>query len=292
MREGGVPGGPDDIRAGFPAFCAAVVPPGRVGVGSQPRQRAVDGAGGDQAVEEGIAQFVVQGALGNLEQQLVEQRGGGRVDREVALPGRQLLDQALAFGVVDHLAQDRQQGCEQARRVAGAIAELQRAAVVQVPFGAAVGQLGIQPLAAVRQVVVAGNRPAIGRDRLEVGGDDVAARRVFLLWVVGERIEAGLVRLALAAVEDEARVHPLRPLWQGRRGPPADIAGGVGPDQVESRRMDLRGRRAGLGQGIGAIQLVEGVEHRVLGLEESPPHGDRGLAGAGAERVVDDRTVG
>ena len=292
MREGGVPGGPDDIRAGFPAFCAAVVPPGRVGVASQPRQRAVDGAGGDQAVEEGIAQFVVQGALGNLEQQLVEQRGGGRVDRVVAVPGRQLLDQALAFGVVDHLAQDRQQGCEQARRVAGAIAELQRAAVVQVPFGAAVGQLGIQPLAAVRQVVVAGNRPAIGRDRLEVGGDDVAARRVFLLWVVGERIEAGLVRLALAAVEDEARVHSLRPLRQGRRGPPADIAGGIGPDQVESWRMDLRGRRAGLGQGIGAIQLVEGVEHRVLGLEESPPHGDRGLAGAGAEGVVDDRTVG
>lgn len=62
MREGGVPGGPDDIRAGFPALCAAVVPPGRVGVASQPRQRAVDGAGGDQAVEEGIAQFVVQGA--------------------------------------------------------------------------------------------------------------------------------------------------------------------------------------------------------------------------------------
>ena len=179
---------------------------------SQPRQRAVDGAGGDQTVEEGIAQFVVQGALGNLEQQLVEQRGGGRVDRVVAVPGRQLLDQALAFGVVDHLAQDRQQGCEQAWRVAGAIAELQRAAVVQVPFGAAVGQLGIQPLAAVRQVVVAGNRPAIGRDRLEVGGDDVAARRVFLLWVVGERIEAGLVRLALAAVEDEARVHPPQPI--------------------------------------------------------------------------------
>src|SRR5690606_23886253 len=141
------------------------------------------------------------------------------------------------------------------------------------------------------QVVVAGDGHAGGRVGLVVGGDDVAARRVFFLRVGLEWQVARLVRLAAGAVEDEAGVHLGRALRQLAGGPPADVAAGVGVDHVEAGRVDQGGGGAGLVQAVGAIEPVEGLEDRVLGLEEGPPHGDRRLPRVG-QGVVDDGAVG
>ncbi|MCY1396137.1 hypothetical protein D9M71_110980 [compost metagenome] len=173
--------------------------------------------------------------------------------------------------------------------VAGAAVELQRLAVLHIPFHCVVVQSLIQPLAAIGQVVVTGNRLAAG---LEIRRDDVAARRVFLLWIVAERQEARLLRLTAGAVENERWVHSSRPLRQLRGGPPADIAIGAGPDDVQARSMDLRRGGAGLVQAVGAVELVESVQQRVFAFEEGPPEGDRRFSGCGPERVVDQRAVG
>ncbi|MCY1397648.1 hypothetical protein D9M71_126580 [compost metagenome] len=292
MGEARLPRRLDDLGAALDGGAAARVPPGRLGVRGQARQGHVEHAGLQQAVEEGLAQFVLHRRAGQLIGQLVEQRRGDGVQFVVAVPGRQALDQlllVLARGRCPQLVED---GGEQTRGVAGSRVQLQRLAVVQVPLHAGLGELLVQALAAVRQVVVAGDGHARGRLRLVVGGNDVAARRVLFLRVGAEGQVAGLVRLAGAAVEDEVGVHPIGALRQPGGGPPADVAVGVGPDHVQPRRMDLLGGGAGLAQAVGAVELVEGVEYGVLGFEEGPPHGDRRLAGGGAEGIVDDRAVG
>ncbi|MNC52577.1 hypothetical protein D3C75_1019300 [compost metagenome] len=110
--------------------------------------------------------------------------------------------------------------------------------------------------------------------------------------VGAERVEAFLVGLVGAAVEDEAWLDPGRTLGQLCRGPPTDIALGVGPDDIQPGCLHLGGRGAGLGQGVGAIELVEAFEDRVLGFEERPPHGNRRGPCRGAEDFVDDWPVG
>ena len=125
-----------------------------------------------------------------------------------------------------------------------------------------------------------------------VGRDYIAACRVLFLGVGAEGVEAVLLRLATGAVEDKVRVDPRRAPRQLGRGPPADIAGGVGPDDIQPGRLDLLDGGAGLVQAGGAVELVEAVEDWVGGLQEGPPQGDWRAADAVAEGVVDDRPVG
>ncbi|MNO96192.1 hypothetical protein D3C76_878550 [compost metagenome] len=167
---------------------------------------------------------------------------------------------------------------------------MQRLAVLHVPFHLRVGQLAIKLAAAVGEVVVAGYRHHCGW--LVVGRDDITAGRILLLRVDAEGVKAGFVGLAAGAVEDERRVHTVRANRQFRRRPPADIATGIGPDEVQPRRLHLGSRFAHLAQGVGAIELVEAFEDRVLGFEERPPHGNRRGPCRGAEDFVDDWPVG
>ena len=83
---------------------SAGVPPRRIGIRRQARQGCVDGAGADQHREPGVAQLVMQGRECQLVEELVEQRGTGRVERVVAAPGCQLLDQLLLFVTFGHCA--------------------------------------------------------------------------------------------------------------------------------------------------------------------------------------------
>ncbi len=109
--------------------------------------------------------------------------------------------------------------------------------------------------------------------------------------VGAERVKAELIGLCRAAVQNETGVDALRTDRQLRRGPPADIALGVGPDDVEARRLNLLGRATHLVQCIGAVGLVEAVQHRVGGRQKRPPHRDWRLAGVLAHHIIDDRAV-
>ncbi|MCY1531363.1 hypothetical protein D9M68_665860 [compost metagenome] len=169
---------------------------------------------------------------------------------------------------------------------------MQGLAVLQVPLHCTVGQALVQALTPIGQVVVTGNLDAGWRHRLVVGRDDIAARRVLLLRVVAERVVSGFLRFAAGAVEDKARIDPCRAARQLGRRPPANIASGVGPDHVEARCLDFFRSGAGLVQAVGAIELVEAVEDRVVGFQKGPPQGNRRLAGGVAEGIVDQRAVG
>ncbi|MNI78979.1 hypothetical protein D3C76_1309420 [compost metagenome] len=95
--------------------------------------------------------------VSQVEQQLVEQRGAGGIERVVAFPLGQLLHQFEFGGVAQHFAQHRQQRRQQARAVGGGSAQLQFLAVFQVPFHGFVAELAIELLAAIGKVVIAGN---------------------------------------------------------------------------------------------------------------------------------------
>ena len=150
--------------------------------------------------------------------------------------------------------------------------------------------MAIELAASVRQVVVTGYRHC--RRRLVVGRDNVAACRVLLLGVDAEGVEAELVRLRTGTIEDEHGVDAVGADRQLRRRPPADIATGIGPDQVQPWRMHLGRSLAHLAQGIRAVELVETVEERVFGFQERPPHGDWRGPGSGTQHVVDNRAMG
>ncbi|MCY1440669.1 hypothetical protein D9M71_569530 [compost metagenome] len=226
-------------------------------------QGGVDGAGADQHREPGIAQLVMQGRECQFIKELVEQRGAGRVERVVPSPSRQLLDQLLLFITFCHRPQGCQKRGKRARAIVTGGVQLQGLAVLGVPFHLWVGQVVIELAATVGQVVVTRYRHR--RRWLVVGRDDIAAGRVFLLWVDAEGVETELVGLCAGAVEDERRVDPVGADWQLCRRPPADVATGIGPDKVEPGRVNLGGGLAHLAQGIGAVELVEAVEDRVFG---------------------------
>ena len=234
----------------------------------------------------------MQGGIGQVEQELVEQRGADGIQGIVARPLGQLFHPFALLRVADPFTQHRQQRREHARAVGGGGAQLQFLGAFQVPLRLLVAELAVELLAAVGEVVVSGDLDAAGWHWLEVGGNDVAPCRVFFLRVAAERIETFLFRLRAAAVEDEAGLHAGRPLGQLRGGPPTDIALGVGPHHVQPGGVDLGRSAAGLGEGVGAVELVKGVEDRVTTFQEPPPHGDRCLAGVRAQGIVDDRTVG
>ncbi len=124
----------------------------------------------------------------------------------------------------------------------------------------------VQLLAAISQVVVTGDLHAGGRKWLEVGRDDVAARRVFFLRVGAEGVKAQFVGLLSAAIEDVVRVDPFRANRQLRGSPPADITFGIGPDDVQSRCLNFLCRGAHFIQRVGAVYFVEAFQDRILGL--------------------------
>ncbi len=109
--------------------------------------------------------------------------------------------------------------------------------------------------------------------------------------VGAERVKTELIGLRRAAVQNEGGVDALRADRQLRRSPPADIAFGVGPDDVEARRLNLLGRATHLVQRIGAVGLVKTVQHRVGRHQKRPPHRNWRLAGVLAHHVVDNRAV-
>ncbi|MCY1217679.1 hypothetical protein D9M72_296000 [compost metagenome] len=120
MRQAGLPGGLDHVRAAFLLCRIALVPPGRAGVGGQARQGGIEHAGLQQAVEEGITQFVVHGGPGQFVGELVEQGGGNRIQLVVAVPPRQLFHQGLLTLVGGGCTQLVKQRRQQARAIAGA----------------------------------------------------------------------------------------------------------------------------------------------------------------------------
>ena len=253
-------------------------------------QGGVDHAGADQHREPGIAQLVMQGRECQFIEELVEQRGAGRVERVVASPSRQLLDQLFLFVTFGHCTQGCQERGKGARAIVTGGVQLQCLAVLGVPFHLWVGQVTIKLAATVGQVVV--TRYWHRRRWLVVGRNDIAARGVFLLRVDAEGVETELVGLRIGAVEDERRVDAVGADWQLCRCPPTDIATGIGPDKVEPGRVNLGGGLAHLAQGVGAVELVEAVEDRVFSFQKCPPHGDWRGAGGITQHVVDDRAVG
>ena len=158
-----------------------------------------------------------------------------------------------------------------------------------------VAQAILQGLRTVVGVVVAWDGQTTGGIGLVVGRDDIAARRVFFLRVVAEAVKAGLVGFVRIAVQNEVRLHPHWANWQAGRGPPADVAAGAGPNHVQPGGVNLAGGLTRLGQGISAVELVKGLQHRVFGFQKRPPHCDRhavgGVLQVVLERAADDRAV-
>ena len=291
VRQGGAPDDLQGVGAGLDGGRVFVVPPGRCVVSGQQGQGAVQRPGAQQVLELHGAHLVCHGATGQLVHQLAEHGGRDAVGPKTAVPVGQALQHGALGGFGNDLVQDWNQGRQQAWTVAGLHIKLQGLAGGRIPPGCIISQAFIQTLTPVGQVVVTGHGyPAVGLG-LVVGRDDVAAPRIFLLGVVAVAVKAPLVRFARAAVQDKAGVHVLGPNGQLGRRPPANVTRCAAPHDIEPRRMDFAGSSAGLEQGVGPVKFVKGVQDRVFGFQERPPHGHRCGAQAVLERVSDDRSV-
>jgi hypothetical protein len=196
----------------------------------------------------------------------------------VAVPGRELVQQRPLAGVGHAVAQHRQQQAQRARAVGVCAVELQRLALRDIPLHVwRVAQPGsVDLLHPVGEVVITGHGDAVGRPGLVVGRYDITARRVLLLRVVGERVETRLGGLGFRC-RRAGRSGSRRP---GGCGSLAAAHQAMSPLALAHTMLRpgawiwLVAMRA-LSQRVGAVEFIERVQDRVLGLQERPPHGYR-----------------